>query len=232
MDNLDFWRDKYKIAPPDFKPIIATFGKLLKLGENATAQDIPPTEMLFFCNAVGWKINFPQAASNKKWNIPPAALSVTSDRIKHALTENDSHAEPLNFDFDYDAEKAMWLDFLRDLFKRVKDTDNSDAVATFGKNFSQGATLDSPELHNTFIDIAENVIAEHDDLYKRFLEKFLFAVPLDVVKDFPDVDFWQEFENFTGGSLFHAVQPYTLYYFRPDALRFFQIYSEEVGLIG
>lgn len=232
MDNLDFWRDKYKSAPPDFKPFIATLGKLLKLGKNATTQDIPPAEMSTFCDAVGLKINFPQAASNKKWNISPAALSVTSDRIKHALSANNNHAESLTFDFDYDAEKAMWLDFLRDLFKRVKGTVAEYEVIFLANHFKGGFTLDSPELHNLLIKIVDEYIKPHSDLYKRFLEKFLFALPLRVVKQFPDVDFWQLFENFSGGSLFHSEQPYTLYYFRPDVLRFFQIYSEEVGLIG
>ena len=228
MTELDFWRQKYKTSPPAFRPIVAILGKLIKFGDNATTKDISPAEMLTFCNAVNLKINFPQSpTSYAKWGIPQAAIKLASERINQTLTAEQCPDELLA-NFDYDAAKLQWLDYLRDVCRRVKGTDAENAVISFAKKFKNGATLDNHEFHNALIDIVDVIIKPHADLYQRFIKKFLFELPLDVVEKNPNVDFWQAFDNFTGGSLYHTDDPYTLFFFQPDVFRFFQIYQNEV----
>jgi len=240
--DLSFWREKYKCAPLVYKPIIAALGKLIKLGNVTTTKDVTPAEMQALCKLtqINIDVNFDDA-QNFRWNIPPRIVSAFADRIISNYNKLliDCAADffnckpvkpaPTPFDnFDYSAEINNWIDFLRDVYRRVKGTDKADAVIAFAQKFAAGKRLDEPELHDALIDLAENVIKQHDDLYTRFLEDFLFALPIKTVVDFPDVEFWQLFEDFTGGALYRDAENRFLTYFKPDVYKFLKIVAEEV----
>ena len=137
MTELDFWRNKYKTSPPEFRPIIATLGKLIKFGLNASINAISPADLQNFCNFGGITVN----NDGRTLQISALDLKTASDKILDALDrQNVTRAEKffdapalpprqsyLNADFiadladfDYNRARNNWIDFLHIAFDHTK----------------------------------------------------------------------------------------------------------------
>ena len=91
------------------------------------------------------------------------------------------------------------------------------------------STINRELKHCFLVAIVERVIKKHADLYQHFIENFIFTLHVDSVEDFPDVEFWQAFDDFVGSCLYYNEETRILFYFKLDACNFFKIAAEELN---
>lgn len=127
--------------------------------------------------------------------------------------------------YNYGAEKEKWLEYLRDVYRRVKGTPDAAKVAEYGKLEKAGKAFEKRHL---LTELVETVISKHDDLYERLNDYLVKISPESKINE-PDEEFWTMFDYFTGGVLFTDADG-LLYYFKPDFDRFFQLVTDEYGV--